>query len=61
MRRVRKACLRTLPRKPLNGILKSTLWTLRMLNLNDLALFVTAVEQGGFAAGGRHLGLPRST
>jgi DNA-binding transcriptional LysR family regulator len=31
-----------------------------MLNLNDLALFVTAVEQGG-AAGGRHLGLPRST
>ncbi|PSM13919.1 LysR substrate-binding domain-containing protein [Stenotrophomonas maltophilia] len=32
-----------------------------MLNLNDLALFVTAVEQGGFAAGGRHLGLPRST
>ena len=32
-----------------------------MLNLNDLALFVAAVEQGGFAAGGRHLGLPRST
>ncbi|OBU66526.1 LysR family transcriptional regulator [Stenotrophomonas maltophilia] len=32
-----------------------------MLNLNDLALFVTAVEQGSFAAGGRHLGLPRST
>jgi DNA-binding transcriptional LysR family regulator len=31
------------------------MWTLRMLNLNDLALFVTAVEQGGFAAGGRHL------
>ncbi|OMO39161.1 hypothetical protein BU225_20365, partial [Stenotrophomonas sp. MB339] len=29
-----------------------------MLNLHDLALFVTAVEQRGFAAGGRHLGLP---
>lgn len=32
-----------------------------MLNLNDLYLFVQAVEQGGFAAASRHLGIPKST
>jgi len=32
-----------------------------LLNLNDLALFVAAVEAGGFAAAGRHLGIPKST
>ncbi|PTQ12175.1 LysR family transcriptional regulator [Sphingomonas oleivorans] len=32
-----------------------------MLNLNDLHLFVQAVESGGFAAAARRLGLPKST
>ena len=32
-----------------------------MLNLNDLTLFVRAVDSGGFAAAGRRLGLPKST
>lgn len=32
-----------------------------MLNLNDLSLFVAAVEHGGFAAASRQLGLPKST
>lgn len=32
-----------------------------MLNLNDLMFFVAAVEQGGFAAASRRLGLPKST
>lgn len=32
-----------------------------MLNLNDLVLFVAAVENGGFAAASRRLGLPKST
>lgn len=32
-----------------------------MLNLNDLVLFVAAVEQGGFAAASRRLGIPKST
>ncbi|MFD2261415.1 LysR substrate-binding domain-containing protein [Lacibacterium aquatile] len=32
-----------------------------MLNLNDLQYFVRAVEQGGFAAAGRLLRLPKST
>jgi DNA-binding transcriptional LysR family regulator len=32
-----------------------------MLNLNDLILFVRAVDSGGFAAAGRRLGLPKST
>ncbi|MGH8084473.1 MAG: LysR substrate-binding domain-containing protein [Lysobacter sp.] len=32
-----------------------------MLNLNDLVFFVAAVEQGGFAAASRRLGLPKST
>ena len=31
------------------------------LNLNDLTFFVAAVEQGGFAAASRRLGLPKST
>lgn len=31
------------------------------LNLNDLVFFVAAVEQGGFAAASRRLGLPKST
>lgn len=31
------------------------------LNLNDLGYFVAAVEQGGFAAASRRLGLPKST
>ncbi|UZW61500.1 LysR substrate-binding domain-containing protein [Lysobacter enzymogenes] len=36
--------------------------TLRaMLNLNDLVLFATAVESGGFAAASRRLGVPKST
>lgn len=34
---------------------------LRMLNLNDLVLFVGAVEHGGFAAASRRLGIPKST
>lgn len=33
----------------------------RMLNLNDLAFFVAAIEHGGFAAASRHLGVPKST
>lgn len=32
-----------------------------MLNLNDLFLFVRAVEHGGFAAASRSLGIPKST
>lgn len=32
-----------------------------MLNLNDLRIFVGAVECGGFTAAGRRLGLPKST
>lgn len=32
-----------------------------MLNLNDLVLFAAAVEDGGFAAAGRRLGVPKST
>ncbi|MGK9165255.1 LysR family transcriptional regulator [Inquilinus limosus] len=32
-----------------------------VLNLNDLTLFVRAVDSGGFAAAGRRLGLPKST
>lgn len=32
-----------------------------MLNLNDLHFFVQATEQGGFAAAGRRLGVPKST
>lgn len=32
-----------------------------MLNLNDLVLFAAAVEQGGFAAAARRLGIPKST
>lgn len=32
-----------------------------MFNLNDLNLFVQAVEHGGFAAAGRRLNLPKST
>lgn len=32
-----------------------------MLNLNDLFLFVRAVEHGGFAAASRELGIPKST
>ncbi len=32
-----------------------------MLNLNDLVYFAVAVEQGGFAAAARRLGLPKST
>lgn len=31
------------------------------LNLNDLQLFVQAVESGGFAAAARRLGIPKST
>ncbi|NVJ14336.1 LysR family transcriptional regulator [Myxococcus sp. AM010] len=33
----------------------------RPLNLNDLQLFVQAVESGGFAAAARRLGIPKST
>ena len=33
----------------------------RVLNLNDLVFFVSAVEHGGFAAASRRLGLPKST
>lgn len=32
-----------------------------MLNLNDLAMFVAAVEHNGFAAASRRLGIPKST
>ena len=32
-----------------------------MLNLNDLVLFATAVDSGGFAAASRRLGVPKST
>jgi DNA-binding transcriptional LysR family regulator len=32
-----------------------------MLNLNDLFLFVQAVEHGGFTATSRHLGTPKTT
>lgn len=32
-----------------------------MLNLNDLRIFVEAVDNAGFAAAGRHLGIPKST
>lgn len=32
-----------------------------MLNLNDLRLFVQAVDAGGFTAAGRHAGIPKST
>ncbi|RNF82623.1 LysR substrate-binding domain-containing protein [Montanilutibacter psychrotolerans] len=32
-----------------------------MLNLNDLVYFVAAVEQNGFAAASRRLGIPKST
>ncbi|MGJ4857638.1 LysR substrate-binding domain-containing protein [Labrys sp. KB_33_2] len=32
-----------------------------MSNLNDFILFAQAVEQGGFAAAARHLGIPKST
>ncbi|MFY0576477.1 LysR family transcriptional regulator [Cystobacter fuscus] len=32
-----------------------------MLNLNDLALFVAAIEHGGFAAAARRLGVPKAT
>lgn len=32
-----------------------------MFNINDLHFFVLAVDQGGFAAAGRHLNLPKST
>ncbi|HYG43747.1 MAG TPA: LysR substrate-binding domain-containing protein [Bordetella sp.] len=32
-----------------------------MLNLNDLHFFVAAVDQGGFAAAGRRLSVPKST
>ncbi|QQE09315.1 LysR family transcriptional regulator [Cupriavidus sp. ISTL7] len=32
-----------------------------MLNLNDLSLFVAAVEHGGFASASRQLGIPKST
>lgn len=32
-----------------------------MLNLNDLQLFVAAVQAGGFAAASRQLGIPKST
>lgn len=32
-----------------------------MINLNDLVLFASAVECGGFAAASRQLGLPKST
>ena len=32
-----------------------------MLNLNDLYFFVAAVENGGFAAASRRLGVPKST
>lgn len=32
-----------------------------MLNLNDLAMFVAAVEHQGFAAASRRLGVPKST
>jgi DNA-binding transcriptional LysR family regulator len=32
-----------------------------MLNLNDLFLFVQAVEHGGFTAASRHLGTPKTT
>lgn len=31
------------------------------LNFNDLHLFVQAVDNGGFAAAARHLGIPKST
>jgi DNA-binding transcriptional LysR family regulator len=31
------------------------------VNLNDLSIFVQAVEQGSFAAAGRRLGMPKST
>ena len=31
------------------------------INLNDLVFFVAAVEQGGFAAASRRLGMPKST
>ena len=31
------------------------------INLNDLGIFVQAVEHGSFAAAGRRLGLPKST
>ncbi|WP_242525262.1 LysR substrate-binding domain-containing protein [Lysobacter changpingensis] len=33
----------------------------RVLNLNDLVFFVSAVEHGGFAAASRRLALPKST
>ena len=37
-------------------------WTLVMaINLNDLQIFVQAVENGGFAAAARRLGVPKST
>lgn len=32
-----------------------------VFNLNDLHLFVQAVESGSFTAAGRHLGIPKST
>ncbi|MGY8527004.1 LysR substrate-binding domain-containing protein [Paracidovorax citrulli] len=32
-----------------------------MLNLNDLSMFVAAVEHGGFASASRQLGIPKST
>ena len=32
-----------------------------MLNLNDLAMFVAAVDHNGFAAASRRLGIPKST
>ena len=32
-----------------------------VFNLNDLHLFVQAVESGNFTAAGRHLGIPKST
>ncbi|WP_220446189.1 LysR substrate-binding domain-containing protein [Microbulbifer harenosus] len=37
------------------------MYFLFMLNLNDLFLFVRAVEHGGFAAASRSLGIPKST
>jgi DNA-binding transcriptional LysR family regulator len=43
--------------------IRPRVWTLpaHMLNLNDLHLFVRVVENGGFAAAARRVGVPKST
>jgi DNA-binding transcriptional LysR family regulator len=37
------------------------MWTLIPMNLNDLALFVQAVDSGGFAPASNRFGVPKST